>query len=182
MSCLGGEDRSSDGDVGLFSDGRCCTEIGRDSDILDQCRSSEERFRVGHTGEGIGTWLGSSGTKSSREESDMLSLMLCDLGDTFSDLTSAIASRQVIPTHPFRVSSFGKVLSRELLESPVVKVVFEVFKGQGVLENVTSNQHWSIETEDFAHVSVTWGVGAADVARAARRAVAMANFIFIDLI
>ncbi len=47
------------------------------------------------------------------------------------------AGRRGALTHPFGVPCLLEVIGGELVKSPVVEVVFEVFEGQGVLEDIT---------------------------------------------
>lgn len=141
VSSLGGEDGSGHSDVGGLSDGRGSTEVSRDTDVLDESSGSQERLGVDYTGELVGAGLGSGSSKSSREESNVLSLVLSDVLNSLSDLYVSHTRQHfsMETTDPFGVTGLGKVVGGELVQSPVVKVVLEVFKGQRILENVTGD-------------------------------------------
>jgi hypothetical protein len=102
VSGLGGEDGSGNGQVSGVGDGRSSTEVGRDTDVLDDGSQGSERLDIGD-GELVGTRLGSSVSESTREELDVLGLVAGDLGDSASD--------------PVGEASGLKVLGRELLEA-----------------------------------------------------------------
>ena len=87
VSGLGGQDGSRNGHVGGLGDGRGGTEVGADTDILDDSGGGNECLGVGHGGrEVVGAWLGGSGSKSSREEGDVLCLVLGNVFNSVSDL------------------------------------------------------------------------------------------------
>lgn len=86
MTSLSGEDGAGNGDVGGLSDGRGGTEVGGDTDVLDDGGSGHERLGVGDTGEAVGARLGGSVSESTRQELDVLSLVLGNVLETFSDL------------------------------------------------------------------------------------------------
>ncbi len=85
VTSLGSEDRAGDGHVRGLGDGGCGTEVGRDTDVLDRGGEAHEGDRVNDRGERVGAWLGGSVAKGAGEESDVLGLVLGDVGDTIAD-------------------------------------------------------------------------------------------------
>lgn len=73
VSGLGGEDRSGNGHVGGLGDRGGGTEVGGDTDVLDEGSGSEEAVDIGHAVKVVGAWLGGSGAEGSGEEGDVLS-------------------------------------------------------------------------------------------------------------
>jgi hypothetical protein len=102
VSGLGGEDGSSNGNVGGVGDGRSGTEVGRDTDILNDGGQGGERPDVGD-GELVGTRLGGSGSESTGEDLDVGLFVFTNLGNSSSD--------------PVGETGVGEVLGRELLEA-----------------------------------------------------------------
>lgn len=102
VSSLGGEDGSGNGNVGGVGDGRSGTEVGRDTDVLNDGGQGGEGPDVGD-GELVGTRLGGSVSESTREDLDVGLFVSSDLGDSSSD--------------PVWETGVGKVLGRELLEA-----------------------------------------------------------------
>lgn len=85
MTSLGGEDGTGNGDVGGLGDGGSGAEVGRDTDVLNERSGGEERLGVGDTGELVGARLGGGGSERTREERNVLGLVLGDLLETVSD-------------------------------------------------------------------------------------------------
>ena len=85
MAGLGGEDGACDGDVRSLGDHVGRAEVGGDTDVLDDRREAHEGLGVDDRGEGVGAWLGRGGSERAREESDMLSLVACDVLDSVAD-------------------------------------------------------------------------------------------------
>lgn len=137
VTSLGGEDGTSDGQVGLVDDGGggtevgcgsgatmqderrvmtvvCCARLTRNSDVLDDGGKGGKALGVG-VGEGVLAGLDGGLTQSSGEELDVGSLVLGDLGESTSD--------------PSGVSGSLEGGGVELGEGVSVKGVLEVLQG-----------------------------------------------------
>lgn len=125
MTSLGGEDGSGDGDVGWLGDVGGSTKVSGDTDVLDDGGETHERDWVDDGGERVGAWLGSSGTDCAGEESDVLSLVACNVLDSVSD--------------PVRVTGVHEVGLGELAQEVMVEVVLEVLERERVLQDVTGS-------------------------------------------
>ena len=123
MSGLGSEDGTGNGHVGGVGDGTGGTEVGRDTDVLNEGGETDKRVDVGD-GELVLARLGGSVSDGPREESDVLGLVLSNVLNSVSD--------------PVWVAGAHEVVLRELGEVGGVEVVLEVLEGQSELENVAA--------------------------------------------
>jgi hypothetical protein len=95
VSGLGGEDGSGNSEVGGVGDGRGGTEVGRDTDVLNDGSQGGEGPDVGD-GELVRTRLGGSVSESSGEDGDVRSLVLADLRDSSSDPVGETGGLEVL--------------------------------------------------------------------------------------
>jgi hypothetical protein len=118
---LDGEDRSSNGAVKRVSDVLVGTDVGGDTNVLEEGREGDEGL---HVGEGEGVLAGGNGvvTEGSGKKLDVRALVLGDLRDTSSD--------------PVGVAGGLEVGSGELGKSLGVVGGLEVLEGEGVLKNL----------------------------------------------
>lgn len=145
---LHGQDGTGDGDVGGGLDGRGGSQVGRDTDRLEDRGDGDERGDVGD-GElvtvrrGAPGWsmtilvltgqlydsragLGSGLTQGARQELDVLLLVSADLGDSASS--------------PARESSGDELLGGVLVEVLLVEGVLQVLQGPGHQEKLAGQQ------------------------------------------
>lgn len=118
------QDGAGGGEVVLVGNGRGSTEVGADTDTLEDGRDGDERGRVGR-GEGVRALGGGGGTGSGQgagEEADVRVLVVGDLLE--------------VGVEGVGEASSNKGLLRVVLETLAVEGRLEVLQSQGVVEDV----------------------------------------------
>ena len=124
MPGLDSQDGASSGQVVGAHDISSRSEVGADTDTLEDGGGREERLGVCDTEvvHALGHWLSTSSLESAGQESNVSLLIL---GNDLNPLVN-IGGK----------AGLGKVIRREVLEAISVEFVLKMLESQGVVENV----------------------------------------------
>lgn len=121
MPALDSQDGPGGGQVVLVQDLTGGAEVGANTDALEDAGDSQELDHGGH-GEGVGAFFGGAGAEGGGEEVDVRLLVAGDLGQARVGVGGQAGG--------------GEVALGELGQAFAVEGCFEVFEGEGVVEDL----------------------------------------------
>lgn len=121
MARLNRQNRPSSSQIILIGDLARSTEVSADADAFEDAGSGEE-LGDGAEGEGVGAGFCGGGAEGGGEEVDVQALVLGDFGEAVVGCCWG--------------GGGGEVGCFEFLEALAVEGCFEVFEGEGVVEDV----------------------------------------------